>query len=155
MLLEDRHLEDSIAAMVNDETKHRELLIQDEEEDFLDEASINTYGASCAVPLRLIACMLLFEITTYLRETYQIFQKSSKAAGKERFSQWDRPYKEVNRRCSMALSSMGHSQTSAQSLQSIAGDRDSGQTERKISFVLHEPDNESEGSSNTTVSISG
>lgn len=37
MLMEDRHLEDSIAAMVNDETKHRELLIQDEEEDFLDE----------------------------------------------------------------------------------------------------------------------
>lgn len=68
----------------------------------------------------------------------------------------------------MALSSMGHSQTSAQSLQSIAGDRESGrhdystpiclvtvdtfvaQTERKISFVLHEPD-ESEESSNTTV----
>lgn len=54
----------------------------------------------------------------------------------------------------MALSSMGHSQASAQSLQSIAGDRESGQAERKISFVLHEPDNEgSEGSSNTTVTM--
>lgn len=51
----------------------------------------------------------------------------------------------------MALSSMGHSQTSAQSLQSIAG----ADTERKISFVLHEPDNESEGSSNTTVTMQG
>ncbi len=30
-------------------------------------------------------------------------------------------YSEANRRWSMALSSMGHSQTSAQSLQSIAG----------------------------------
>lgn len=49
---------------------------------------------------------------------------------------------------------MGHSQTSAQSLQSIAGG-DGGQTERKISFVLHEPDNESENSSNTTVTIQG
>lgn len=58
---------------------------------------------------------------------------------------------EANRRWSMALSSMGHSQTSAQSLQSIAG----GDTERKISFVLHEPDNESEGSSNTTVTMQG
>jgi hypothetical protein len=28
-----------------------------------------------------------------------------------------------------------------------------GQAERKISFVLHEPDNESEGSSNTTVTM--
>lgn len=97
--------------------------------------------------------MLLFEITTFLRETHQIYQKSSKGVGKERTTQWDRSYKEVNRRYSVALSSMGHSQTSAQSLQSIAGDRDSGQTERKISFVLHEPDNESEGSSNTTVGI--
>lgn len=31
----------------------------------------------------------------------------------------------------------------------------SGQPERKISFVLHEPDNESEGSSNTTVTVQG
>lgn len=31
-----------------------------------------------------------------------------------------------------------------------------GQTaERKISFVLHEPDNESEGSSNTTLTLQG
>lgn len=55
----------------------------------------------------------------------------------------------------MALSSMGHSQTSAQSLQSIAGGDPGAQTERKISFVLHEPDNESEGSSNTTVTVQG
>lgn len=54
---------------------------------------------------------------------------------------------------------MGHSQTSAQSLQSIAGggagEAGGAQTERKISFVLHEPDNESEGSSNTTVTVQG
>lgn len=30
-----------------------------------------------------------------------------------------------------------------------------GSSERKISFVLHEPDNESEGSSNTTVTLQG
>lgn len=30
-----------------------------------------------------------------------------------------------------------------------------GQTERKISFVLHEPDNESENSSNTTLTKEG
>lgn len=56
-------------------------------------------------------------------------------------------YREANRRWSMALSSMGHSQASAQSLQSIAG----VETERKISFVLHEPENVS-GGSNITVS---
>lgn len=82
------------------------------------------------------------------------------------------------RRWSMALSSMGQSQTSAQSLQSITGDGHSIgwcswvryqiainiiQTiscalggvpgERKISFVLHEPDDESLDSSNTTLTF--
>ncbi|KAJ8932970.1 hypothetical protein NQ314_014301 [Rhamnusium bicolor] len=151
---EDKNFQAQITAMVTDEQKQKELLIQDEEEDFLDEASINSYGSSCPMPLRLIACILLHEITAFLRETYQTLPKSSRIAGKDRPPPWERLYsREANRRWSMALSSMGHSQTSAQSLQSIAGDRDSGQAERKISFVLHEPDNESEGSSNTTVTM--
>lgn len=115
-------------------------------------ASINTYGSSCPIALRLIACVLLQEITSFLRETYQTLPKSSRITGKEKPPPWEKLYsREANRRWSMALSSMGHSQASAQSLQSIAGDRDSA--ERKISFVLHEPDNESEGSSNTTVTM--
>lgn len=166
---DDKQLETQISAMILDEQKQKELLIQDEEEDFLDEASVNSYGSSCPMALRLIACILLHEITSFLRETYQTLPKSSRLAGKERPPPWERLYsKEANRRWSMALSSMGHSQTSAQSLQSIVGDRDSGkiiirfiiilciltgQAERKISFVLHEPDNESEGSSNTTVTM--
>lgn len=96
------------------------------------------------------------EVTTFLRETYQTLPKMSKMQGKDRPAPWEKLYnREANRRWSMALSSMGHSQASAQSLQSIAGDRDSTQTERKISFVLHEPDNESEGSSNTTITMQG
>lgn len=51
------------------------------------------------------------------------------------------------------MSSMGHSQTSAQSLQSIVGQDGIPNNERKISFVLHEPDNESENSSNTTLTV--
>lgn len=121
---------------------------------FFCTASINTYGASCPVALRLIACHLLMEITSFLRETYQTLPKSSRMQGKDRPPPWEKLYtREPNRRWSMALSSMGHSQASAQSLQSITGDRDSTQTERKISFVLHEPDNESEGSSNTTITM--
>lgn len=77
--------------------------------------------------LRLVACMLLHEITAFLRETYQTLPKTSKIVGKDRPPPWERLYsREANRRWSMALSSMGYSQTSAQSLQSIAGDRDSG-----------------------------
>ncbi|XP_050510714.1 protein unc-80 homolog isoform X5 [Diabrotica virgifera virgifera] len=152
---EDKALHPQVSAMVADEQKQKELLIQDEEEDFLDEASINSYGSSCPMALRLIACVLLQEITAFLRETYQTLPKSSRVMEKGKPAPWEKLYsKEANRRWSMALSSMGHSQTSAQSLQSIAGDRDSGQAgERKISFVLHEPDNESEGSSQTTVTM--
>lgn len=114
-------------------------------------ASVNIDGNSCPPALRLIACLVLYEITAFLRETYQTLPKTSKMSTKEKAAPWERVYKEANRRWSMALSSMGHSQTSAQSLQSIAG----GDNERKISFVLHEPDNESENSSNTTVTMQG
>lgn len=145
-------------------------------------ASTNPRGNDCPQALKLIACVLLYEITAFLRETYQQLPKASKLSTKEKPAPWEKVYRfvhllfvpavshvksarneltvshfgrEANRRWSMALSSMGHSQTSAQSLQSIAGVDPTGQTERKISFVLHEPDNESEGSSNTTVTVQG
>ncbi|XP_013174007.1 PREDICTED: protein unc-80 homolog isoform X2 [Papilio xuthus] len=148
MLNEDKKHLDTVVSLVTDPDGQRELLQQDEEEDFLDEASIRlpgkTIGAECPRALRLVACVLLFEITAFLRETYQNLPKSSRSSLKER-GPWDRVYREANRRWSMALSSMGHSQASAQSLQSIAG----VETERKISFVLHEPENVSGGSNVT------
>lgn len=140
-----------IDAMLTDPERQNELVQEDEEEDFLDEASVNPTGRHCPPALKLIACLLLYEITSFLRETYQQLPKPSKMSTKEKPAPWEKVYREANRRWSMALSSMGHSQTSAQSLQSIAG----GDTERKISFVLHEPDNESENSSNTTVTMQG
>lgn len=77
--------------------------------------------------LRLVACVLLFEITAFLRETYQTLPKSNKLFVKERAPPWEKMYsREANRRWSMALSSMGQSQASAQSLQSIAGDPEKG-----------------------------
>ncbi|XP_046830154.1 protein unc-80 homolog isoform X11 [Vespa crabro] len=155
LLIEEKQNVDQVIAMVSDENKQRDLIIEDEEEDFLDEASINSYGSQCPVALRLVACILLLEITAFLRETYQTLPKSNKLLTKERPPPWERMHsKEANRRWSVALSSMGHSQTSAQSLQSIAGDREVT-AERKISFVLYEPDNESEGSSKSTVTIQG
>lgn len=64
-------------------------------------------------------------MTAFLRETYQTLPKFNKLLTKERPLPWERMYsREANRRWSMALSSMGHSQTSAQSLQSIVGDRE-------------------------------
>ena len=116
--------------------------------------SVNVHGNDCPPALKLVAVVCLLEITAFLRETYQNIPKASRLSQKEKqVNPWEhhQAYKEANRRWSMALSSMGHSQTSAQSLQSIAGEGG----ERKISFVLHEPDNESEGSSNTTLTMQG
>lgn len=100
----------------------------------------------------MIACVVLLEITAFLREIYQAIPKTSRLSTKEKPQPWEKVYRDANRRWSMALSSMGHSQASAQSLQSIA---DGANDQRKISFVLHEPDNESEASSNTTLTMQG
>jgi len=89
-------------------------------------------GLQCPLALRMVACLLLLEITTFLRETYQALPKSSRLSNKDRPPGWDKIYnKDANRRWSMALSSMGHSQTSAQSLQSITGEKDNGQFNRQ------------------------
>ncbi|KAK0161490.1 hypothetical protein PV327_009955 [Microctonus hyperodae] len=176
-----RRMEDQLNKIGLGKGKKKESL-----EEAPRNSSINGYGSQCPVALRMIACILLLEITAFLRETYPTLPKSSRLSTKERPPPWERMYsREANRRWSMALSSMGHSQTSAQSLQSIAGDRETGElremmergswsctnpithhqpsdsialdfrSERKISFVLHEPDNESEGSSKSTVTIQG
>lgn len=90
---------------------------------------------SCPMVLRLIACMLFLEITAYLRETYRSLPKTrpsnpyttlpvtSNAWERERQS-----HSREGRRWSMALSSMGHSQASAQSLQSISCEKEQGRS---------------------------
>lgn len=87
--------------------------------------------------LRIMACMLLLEITAYLRETFQNLPKSIRTVGRDRPAAWDKSYmKDSNRRFSVALSSMGHSQASAQSLQSISCDRESSKLSKKALFSL-------------------
>lgn len=97
---------------------------------------------SCPMVLRIIACMLFLEITSYLRETYRSLPKTrpsnpyttlpviSNAWERERQS-----HSREGRRWSMALSSMGHSQASAQSLQSISGEKEQGMP-CMISFIV-------------------
>uniref|UniRef100_A0A2S2Q2N9 Protein unc-80 n=1 Tax=Sipha flava TaxID=143950 RepID=A0A2S2Q2N9_9HEMI len=131
MISEDKKQLPHILACINDEALQRELQTEDEEEDFLDETSGLSRMFSCPMVLRLIACMLFLEITSYLRETYRSLPKtrpsnpyttlpiSSSAWERERQS-----HSREGRRWSMALSSMGHSQASAQSLQSISGEKE-------------------------------
>lgn len=156
MISEDKKHLPHIMSCIVDEAQQRELQIEDEEEDFLDESKnvfnfnicrlllihhCNVLASglsrmfSCPMVLRLIACMLFFEITSYLRETYRNLPKtrpsnpyttlpvSSNAWERERQS-----HSREGRRWSMALSSMGHSQASAQSLQSISGEKEQGRS---------------------------
>ena len=54
----------------------------------------------------MVACQLLLEITTFLRETYQYLPRSKVP---QRVNTWDKP---SSRRWSTALSSPGHSERS-------------------------------------------
>lgn len=90
MLATEKQNFDQINQTVNDVEKQKELLLQDEEEDFLDEACVNPHGNDCPPALKLIACVLLYEITAFLRETYPTLPKVSKMAAKEKPAPWDR-----------------------------------------------------------------
>ncbi len=39
-------------------------------------ATVNPSGSACPYALKMIACQLLLEITTFLRETYQYIPKA-------------------------------------------------------------------------------
>lgn len=139
-----------------DDMKKRQLRIVDEEEDFLNESSVNPAGNECPFAIRFAACQVLLEITVFLRETHQ-YVPSRGASGRPSFSKQGegKPVTHTheprtitaNRRWSMALSSLGFSQNSAHSLMSLAEQQQHPQVppppgERRISFVLHEADGE-------------
>lgn len=141
-----------------------------EEDDFLN-VSIIAKEMSCPLPLKLIACQLLHEITTFLRETHQYLpSKSSRRSSlvaRERLSSVEtRPPINTNRRWSMALSNVPPGGAGAHSLISLAN-ISGGSTglhildhcanihsDRRISFVLHEVDTENDSNSTTSNGIS-
>ena len=44
-------------------------------------ASVNPNGSSCPIALKLVACVLLMEITTFLRETYRNLPRANRPIG--------------------------------------------------------------------------
>ncbi|XP_062907898.1 protein unc-80 homolog isoform X3 [Mobula hypostoma] len=58
-----------LSFIYDDETKRR-LRKEDEEEDFLDDSTVNPTKCGCPFALKMAACQLLLEITTFLRETF-------------------------------------------------------------------------------------
>ncbi|XP_053139413.1 protein unc-80 homolog isoform X7 [Hemicordylus capensis] len=60
----------NLLGLIYDEETKRRLRKEDEEEDFLDDSTVNPTRCCCPFALKMAACQLLLEITTFLRETF-------------------------------------------------------------------------------------
>ncbi|KAK6194683.1 hypothetical protein SNE40_000272 [Patella caerulea] len=141
----------SIINDIKDESKRKELKMEDEEEDFLDEASVNEAGTGCPYALKMLGCLVLLEITTFLRETFQYLPKSR---SQKRDHVWEKTV--TSRRFSSIVSSPGHSDKSSESniaeLPQATGPVGSP-GDRKISFAVLTERSDSIHSSTTSISV--
>jgi protein unc-80 len=48
---------------------------EDEDEDYMDESTVNKEGGAWPFVLKFVVCQLLMEITAYIRETYKSVPK--------------------------------------------------------------------------------
>ncbi|GLD63442.1 protein unc-80 homolog, partial [Lates japonicus] len=60
----------NILGYIYDEETKRRMRKEDEEEDYLDDNTVNPTKCGCPFALKMAACQLLLEITTFLRETF-------------------------------------------------------------------------------------
>uniref|UniRef100_A0A3B5MV28 Uncharacterized protein n=1 Tax=Xiphophorus couchianus TaxID=32473 RepID=A0A3B5MV28_9TELE len=60
----------NILGYVYDEETKRRMRKEDEEEDYLEDNTVNPTKCGCPFALKMAACQLLLEITTFLRETF-------------------------------------------------------------------------------------
>ncbi|XP_052808844.1 protein unc-80-like isoform X2 [Mya arenaria] len=143
------HVED-----VHDERKKRQLRMDDDMEDFLDENTVNTRGNECPYALKMLACLVLQEITTFLRETFQYLPRKKHKLEPG----WDKHL--TSRRFSSIISSPGHSDRSSES--NIGdlphpspgpGGGTGSPGERKISFAVQMERSDSFNSSTTSLSM--
>lgn len=149
------------SSSANDESVISQSQVDNEIEDFFQITSNESREGDCPNALKIVACQLLFEITTYLRETHQyLLSKSSSrrtsVATKDNIVTVEPILKHppnTNRRWSMALSNVNYKDNSAHSLISLSNmigpsvhylDHSNIPPERRISFVLHEADIENE-----------
>ncbi|TKS64898.1 Protein unc-80 -like protein [Collichthys lucidus] len=60
----------NILGYIFDKETKRRMRKEDEEEDYLDDNTVNPTKCGCPFALKMAACQLLLEITTFLRETF-------------------------------------------------------------------------------------
>ncbi|VDM36880.1 unnamed protein product, partial [Toxocara canis] len=130
------------------DTSRRQLRLQDELEDFFDEGIVNDEsGEVCPQALRLLACLLLNEITAFLRETFQTIPRSRTNKTTAGGAGWERLMS--HRRWSILSNTFNpQQQPSSGSIQSIADLNPAihQASERRISFSTNEEDSSPRGS---------
>lgn len=136
VLAREDHSANTVQVEIYDDKERRANRIADDEEDFLDDATVNQSGSECPFALKMVACQLLLEIAAFLRETYLYLPKPQMHVKRE--IPWE---KNINtRRCSSILSSMGQSQMSTHSISSLVDlpplTMGGGHGERRISFMV-------------------
>ncbi|KAL4233067.1 Protein unc-80 [Mactra antiquata] len=136
---------------IHDEKKRRQLRLEDDFEDFLDENTVNARGNDCPYALKMLACLVLEEITTFLRETFQYLPRKKHKLEPG----WDKHL--TSRRYSSIISSPGHSDKSSESNvgdlpQTSPGGPMGSPGDRKISFAVQMERSDSLNSSQTSLS---
>ncbi|XP_052063828.1 protein unc-80 homolog [Mytilus californianus] len=143
-----------IISDIQSETTRKELKICDEDEDFLDEGTVNVTGSACPYALKMMACLVLQEITTFLRETFRDLPKG-------RSPRRDTPGPDrsaASRRWSSIVSSPIHSQSSESNMADMTHSASGvtvgspGTGDRKISFAVLGEKSDSVHSSTTSLS---
>ncbi|XP_033107470.1 protein unc-80 homolog, partial [Anneissia japonica] len=69
-----------VVGRIRIESEQKKLRKDDDDEDFLDEATVNPHGSACPHSLKMVACQLLMEISAFFRDTYQYLPKVRKAS---------------------------------------------------------------------------
>lgn len=80
------------------------------EKTHLLTATINPRGTDCPYALKMLACLVLLEITTFMRETFQYLPRCRQ---QKREQGWEK--NTAPRRFSSIVSSPGHSDKSSES----------------------------------------
>ncbi|KRZ42453.1 Protein unc-80 [Trichinella pseudospiralis] len=125
----------------SDELLKTQLRVSDDLEDFFDESIVNASGEECPIALKMIACMLLLEISAFLRESYQAIICSR--AHMRKHSKFEKF--QSQRRWSVLSATFSPSRQS-ESLQSIADLPNQilfPHSERRISFCTLDGDHSS------------
>ncbi|KAL3872189.1 hypothetical protein ACJMK2_040132 [Sinanodonta woodiana] len=143
----------NIVSDVHDEQRRKQLRAEDDIEDFLDEAAVNQEGSECPYALKMLGCLVLEEVTIFLRENFQYLPRTKKSRQEPG---WDKNL--TSRRWSSMIGSPGHSDKSSESNlvelpQSSSAQGMGSPGERKISFAV-QPVEKSDSPNSSTTSIS-